>query len=72
VNAHGFDVLSIGETMALFVADVPGPLAQAQHFSKRLAGATRSPWASSAPGSKAATGPMPCGVPTGSLHVLCR
>ena len=33
------DVLSIGETMALLVADQPGPLVQAQHFSKRLAGA---------------------------------
>ena len=29
------DVLSIGETMALLVAQEPGPLAQAQHFSKR-------------------------------------
>lgn len=33
------DVLSIGETMALLVAQEPGPLAQVQHFSKRLAGA---------------------------------
>jgi sugar/nucleoside kinase (ribokinase family) len=39
MNAHDLDVLSIGETMALFVADAPGPLAHAQHFSKRLAGA---------------------------------
>ena len=33
------DVLSIGETMALLVAQETGPLAQVQHFSKRLAGA---------------------------------
>ena len=33
------DVLSLGETMALLVASEPGPLAQVQHFSKRLAGA---------------------------------
>lgn len=33
------DVLSLGETMALLVAQEPGPLAQVQHFSKRLAGA---------------------------------
>jgi sugar/nucleoside kinase (ribokinase family) len=39
MNASSFDVLSIGETMAMLVADAPGPLAQAQHFSKRLAGA---------------------------------
>lgn len=39
MSAPTFDVLSIGETMALLVADAPGPLAQAQHFSKRLAGA---------------------------------
>jgi sugar/nucleoside kinase (ribokinase family) len=39
MNVSGFDVLSIGETMAMLVADAPGSLAQAQHFSKRLAGA---------------------------------
>jgi sugar/nucleoside kinase (ribokinase family) len=33
------DVLSLGETMALLVAQEPGPLAQVQHFSKRIAGA---------------------------------
>lgn len=33
------DVLSLGETMALLVAQEPGPLAQVQSFSKRLAGA---------------------------------
>ena len=33
------DVLSIGETMALLVAQEPGPLAQVQSFSKRIAGA---------------------------------
>ena len=33
------DVLSIGETMALLVAQEPGPLEQVQTFSKRLAGA---------------------------------
>jgi sugar/nucleoside kinase (ribokinase family) len=32
-------VLSLGETMALLVAQEPGPLVQVQHFSKRLAGA---------------------------------
>ena len=36
---EALDVLSIGETMALLVAQEPGPLAQVQHFSKRLAGA---------------------------------
>lgn len=33
------DVLSLGETMALLVAQEPGPLDQVQTFSKRLAGA---------------------------------
>jgi sugar/nucleoside kinase (ribokinase family) len=33
------DVLSLGETMALLVAQEPGPLVQVQCFSKRLAGA---------------------------------
>jgi sugar/nucleoside kinase (ribokinase family) len=33
------DVLSLGETMSLLVAQEPGPLDQVQHFSKRLAGA---------------------------------
>ena len=33
------DSIAIGETMALLVADQPGPLADAQHFSRRLAGA---------------------------------
>lgn len=33
------DVLSMGETMALLVAQEPGPLAQVQSFSKRIAGA---------------------------------
>lgn len=43
---HGFrdpvfalDALVIGETMALLIADQPGPLAAVEHFSKRLAGA---------------------------------
>jgi sugar/nucleoside kinase (ribokinase family) len=33
------DSIAIGETMALLVADEPGPLVDAQHFSRRLAGA---------------------------------
>lgn len=33
------DVLSMGETMALLVAQEPGPLAEVQSFSKRIAGA---------------------------------
>ncbi len=33
------DVLSIGETMALLVAQEPGPLVDVQGFSKRIAGA---------------------------------
>ena len=33
------DVLSLGETMALLVAQEPGPLADVQSFSKRIAGA---------------------------------
>lgn len=36
---QSLDVLSIGETMALLVAQEPGPLAEVQHFSKRIAGA---------------------------------
>jgi sugar/nucleoside kinase (ribokinase family) len=46
LNAHpatpaepDLDSIAIGETMALLVADEPGPLADAQHFSRRLAGA---------------------------------
>jgi dehydrogluconokinase len=34
-----FDVLSFGETMAMFVADQPGDLASVQRFHKRIAGA---------------------------------
>lgn len=37
--AVDLDSIAIGETMALLVADQPGPLADAQHFSRRLAGA---------------------------------
>ena len=33
------DSIAIGETMAMLVAHEPGPLADAQHFSRRLAGA---------------------------------
>jgi sugar/nucleoside kinase (ribokinase family) len=33
------DVLSLGETMALLVAQEPGPLAEVQSFGKRIAGA---------------------------------
>ena len=32
------DVLTLGETMALLVAQEPGPLEQVQTFSKRLQG----------------------------------
>jgi sugar/nucleoside kinase (ribokinase family) len=38
-GAVDLDSIAIGETMALLVADEPGPLADAQHFSRRLAGA---------------------------------
>jgi sugar/nucleoside kinase (ribokinase family) len=39
-NLHeALDVLSMGETMALLVAQEPGPLADVQSFSKRIAGA---------------------------------
>ncbi len=34
-----FDVLAIGETMVMFVAETPGPLAGVERFAKRLAGA---------------------------------
>jgi sugar/nucleoside kinase (ribokinase family) len=37
--AYALDALVIGETMALLIADQPGPLAQVEHFTKRLAGA---------------------------------
>ena len=37
--AVDLDSIAIGETMALLVADRPGPLADAQQFSRRLAGA---------------------------------
>lgn len=37
--ANALDVLSMGETMALLVAQEPGPLAEVQSFSKRIAGA---------------------------------
>ena len=33
------DILSFGETMAMFVAEHGGDLAQVQHFHKRIAGA---------------------------------
>ncbi|GAB7528453.1 sugar kinase [Pseudomonas sp. 3A(2025)] len=33
------DILSFGETMAMFVAEQPGDLAQVGHFEKRIAGA---------------------------------
>ncbi|MDB6142425.1 MAG: 2-dehydro-3-deoxygluconokinase [Pseudomonas sp.] len=34
-----FDILSFGETMAMFVAEQAGELAQVNHFEKRIAGA---------------------------------
>ena len=34
-----FDILSFGETMAMFVAEQPGDLAHVEHFGKRIAGA---------------------------------
>ncbi len=34
-----FDILSFGETMAMFVADHTGDLASVEHFHKRIAGA---------------------------------
>jgi len=36
---HAPEVLSFGEAMTLFVADVPGDLAQIEGFSRRIAGA---------------------------------
>lgn len=36
---HPLDVVTIGEAMAMFVADECGDLASASHFSKRIAGA---------------------------------
>jgi len=33
------DVVTLGEAMAMFVAEEPGPLEQVRHFSKRTAGA---------------------------------
>ncbi|WP_397448053.1 sugar kinase [Pseudomonas sp. NA-150] len=33
------DILSFGETMAMFVAEQPGDLARVEHFEKRIAGA---------------------------------
>ncbi len=33
------DILSFGETMAMFIAEQPGDLAQVSHFEKRIAGA---------------------------------
>ena len=33
------DILSFGETMAMFVAEQSGELAQVSHFEKRIAGA---------------------------------
>jgi 2-dehydro-3-deoxygluconokinase len=33
------DVVTLGEAMAMFVAEEPGPLERVQHFSKRTAGA---------------------------------
>ncbi len=38
-RANALDVLSMGETMALLVAQEPGPLAEVHSFSKRIAGA---------------------------------
>ncbi len=34
-----FDVITIGECMVLLIADEPGPLSDARHFSRSLAGA---------------------------------
>ncbi|WP_294765595.1 sugar kinase [uncultured Rhodoferax sp.] len=39
LTTEHLDVLSIGETMALLVAQEPGPLESVQSFSKRIAGA---------------------------------
>lgn len=38
-TAPAADVVTFGESMALFAADSPGPLAEAAHFTRRLAGA---------------------------------
>jgi len=37
--SFSLDVLTYGEAMALFVADEPGPLAEVNRFTKRIAGA---------------------------------
>ncbi|WP_233858486.1 sugar kinase [Paraburkholderia sp. HD33-4] len=37
--SHGLDVVTIGEAMALFVADDFGPLSRVRSFTKRVAGA---------------------------------
>ncbi len=38
-NAFAREVVALGETMALFVAETQGPLAAVEFFVKRLAGA---------------------------------
>lgn len=38
-NALPLDAVTLGESMVLFVAQSPGPLAQVEQFTKRLAGA---------------------------------
>lgn len=37
--AGALDVVTVGESMALFVAEAPGPLARVERFTRRLAGA---------------------------------
>lgn len=38
-DGYSLDVLTYGEAMALFIADVPGDLANVERFTRRLAGA---------------------------------
>lgn len=38
-TAPALDVVTFGESMALFVAETPGPLAEVERFTRRLAGA---------------------------------
>ena len=38
-----FDVITLGESMALFVAEESGPLNRVERFTKRLAGSDHVP-----------------------------
>ncbi|MBD3895606.1 sugar kinase [Halomonas sp. ML-15] len=38
-NQHAPEILTFGEAMTMFVAETPGPLADVEHFQRRIAGA---------------------------------